>query len=94
MPLASRITDACTEPGFSAHNISSGAGKVNIQGKKAARVGDTVTTHTASPPTHSSPTIASGSGKVRIQGKFAARINDPITCGSKITGSCSKVNIN
>lgn len=94
MPLAARKDDACSETGYSAHKILSGASKVTIEGKAAARDGDTISSHTKSPPTHPSSTISGGSSKVTIEGNAAARIGDGTTCGSVISGSCSKVTIN
>jgi uncharacterized Zn-binding protein involved in type VI secretion len=69
---------------------TTGAGKVYIQGLRAARKGDGGTT--SCPCDGGGYTITSGSGKVFIQGQSAARIGDSTNlhghgAGSMITGA-------
>ena len=71
--------------------ITKGSTNVNIEGQPAARKGDPIQAHGDSP--HKKVEIAEGSSKVTINGKKAARVGDAATCGHKISGGASRVNI-
>lgn len=68
--------------------ITSGSGDVTINGKPAARVGDSLKRHCKH-----GRSIAAGSSSVLINGKPAARIGDAISCGGKISTGSSNVTI-
>lgn len=71
--------------------IISSASTVFIEGKLAARVGDTLAPHVNHKGIVHSPTISAGSSTVFIEGKAAARIGDSVNCGSKIMNGSSTV---
>jgi uncharacterized Zn-binding protein involved in type VI secretion len=71
--------------------ITSGSGDVFINGKPAARVGDSLAPHTKpkSPPHGRS--IAAGASQVFINGKPAARVGDAISCGGNVAAGSGNV---
>lgn len=90
MPAAARQGDSGV-PHCSAYTIASGSGDVSINGRAAARVGDTSTTHQKPGGrrcgSHAA-TISVGSGTVFINGRPAARVGDPLSdCTSIASGS-------
>ena len=103
MPAAARKSDTANHvpaATFTVHSINEGSSNVNINNKKAARVGDALTDHqnTASPPVvhfpgPTTPKISAGSSSVFINGKAAARKGDAIDCSSKILNGSGNVNI-
>lgn len=97
MPEAARKTDdGGAHDGTwapSPHPITGGSSNVKINGKDAARVDDSVTTHKKGSTIHSGVTISAGSGTVFINGKAAARKGDSLSCGSTIDTGSSNVSI-
>ncbi len=90
MPAAARRGDTGV-PHCSAYTIASGSGDVIINGRGAARVGDTSTVHQKPGGkrcgTHSA-SISAGSGSVFINGRPAARVGDSLAgCTSISSGS-------
>jgi uncharacterized Zn-binding protein involved in type VI secretion len=84
MPAAARKGDKCV-PHCSPFDIKGGSNNVFINGRAAARKGDSVDTHLKIGkycPPHA-PNISNGSASVFINGKSAARV------GSKISGCTS-----
>lgn len=71
--------------------IITSASTVTIEGKLAARVGDTLAPHVNGKGVVHSPSISAGSSTVFIEGKAAARIGDNVSCGSKIMNGSSTV---
>lgn len=92
MPAVARKGD----PGVvhcSGFNIASASGDVFVNGKGAARVGDSSTNHKlpGSPcPSHTS-TISAGSGSVFVNGKALARVGDPFGGCTKVSGGSGDV---
>lgn len=95
MASAARIGDSILPHDcWSGGVISSGSGDVLINGKPAARIGDSGTPHTWTCPDSKPPhgvVISSGSGSVLINGKPAARIGDGTACGSSISAGSGNV---
>lgn len=93
MPAAARRGDSGV-PHCSSYTISSGSGDVLINGRGAARVGDTSTTHLLPGGkrcgSHAA-TISSGSGSVRINGRAAARVGDPLSGCTRISSGSGDV---
>lgn len=89
MPAAARKGDAGV-PHCSGYVIATASGDVFINGRGAARVGDTSAPHLRPGkrcPTHVAP-IASGSASVFINGRPAARVGDPLAgCTRVASGS-------
>lgn len=93
MPKAARLGDSAAGHGcMPATPIMAGSGDVSINGKPAARKGDTVLLHMC--PCPKMPhgihgrSISAGSSTVSINGQPAARVGDAIDCGGKVaTGS-------
>ena len=89
MPAAARMGDSGV-PDCSAFNIASGSGDVFVNGKGAARQGDSSTQHKKRAkkcPMHTA-SISSGSGSVFVNGKGFARVGDSLTeCTSIAAGS-------
>lgn len=90
MPAAARSGDSCAGHGcFPATPIVAGSGDVFINGKPAARQGDTVLLHACPCPKmpHGihSRSISAGSSTVSINGKPAARVGDGIGCGGSVS---------
>ena len=89
MAGAARLNDqnngACTAP---PSTINSGSGNVIINGRGAARLGDTCAPHARpNQPAHT-PSVSVASATVLINGRGAARLGDAVGCGSTIsTGS-------
>ena len=74
--------------------ISSGSPDVLINGKPAARVGDSGTPHSWICPKSKPPhevILSSGSSTILINGKPAARIGDSTSCGSVIIAGSANV---
>lgn len=93
MPAAARRGDPGTKH-CSSYVIATGSADVLINGRGAARVGDTSTQHLQ--PTgrkcvpHTAP-IASGSSSVFINGRPAARKGDPLSACTTIAAGSSDV---
>ena len=90
MPAAARQGDSGV-PHCSAYTIATASGDVIINGRGAARVGDTSTSHKKPGGrrcgTHSAA-ISGGSGSVFINGRAAARVGDALTdCTNIASGS-------
>ncbi|MGH1441592.1 MAG: PAAR domain-containing protein [Cellvibrionaceae bacterium] len=68
--------------------ITSGSGDVTINGKPAARVGDSLKRHCKH-----GRSIAAGSSSVTINGRPAARVGDAIACGGKVAAGSGDVTI-
>lgn len=68
--------------------ITSGSGDVTVNGKPAARVGDSLAPHCKH-----GRSIAAGSGSVSINGKPAARVGDAISCGGSVSTGSGNVTI-
>ena len=90
MPAAARQGDAGV-PHCSAYVIASGSPTVLINGRPAARVGDTSAPHLIPAGdrcrTHVAP-IATGSATVLINGRLAARVGDSLAgCTAIAQGS-------
>ena len=89
---ASRLDDIGSEHnGFPPTTISSGSADTFVNGKPAARQGDTLLAHKKPKhPTHPRH-IAMGSPTVFINGRAAARTGDAISCGGNIATGSSNV---
>lgn len=89
MPAVARLGDAGV-PHCSGYTIASGSDNVFVNGKPAARVGDSSTSHQlpGSPcPSHVS-TIAVGSSSVFVNNRPLARVGDTLSgCTSIAQGS-------
>lgn len=90
MPAAARQGDSGVVH-CSGYTIANGSSDVLINGRGAARVGDTSTSHQKPGGrrcgTHSAA-ISSGSSTVRINGRAAARVGDALAgCTSIASGS-------
>ncbi len=96
MPAAARLGDSCAGHGcFPATPIVAGSGDVFINGKPAARQGDTVLLHACPCPkmphgVHSR-SISAGSSTVSINGKPASRVGDAIGCGGSVVAGSGNV---
>lgn len=78
MPAVSRQGDS-NVPHCSGHNIQSASGNVFVNGRGAARKGDSCTTHLVKRGKKCKPhsaTIKSGSASVYVNGRPIARIGD------------------
>lgn len=96
MPAAARLGDSCAGHGcFPATPIVAGSGDVFINGKPAARQGDTVLLHAC--PCPKTPhglhgrSISAGSSTVSINGKPASRVGDAIGCGGSVAAGSGDV---
>lgn len=96
MPKAARMGDSCAGHGcFPSTPITAGSGDVSINGRPAARKGDTVLLHAC--PCPNMPhgvhgrAISAGSASVSINGKAAARCGDAIGCGGSIAAGSGNV---
>lgn len=96
MPAAARLGDSCAGHGcFPATPIVAGSGDVFINGKPAARQGDTVLLHAC--PCPKMPhgihgrSISAGSSTVSINGKPASRVGDAIGCGGSVAAGSGDV---
>lgn len=89
MPAAARRGDSGVVH-CSGYTIATASGDVTINGRGAARVGDSSTSHKKPGkrcPSHTA-SISAGSGTVRINGRAAARVGDPLSgCTSIASGS-------
>ncbi len=96
MPAAARLGDTCSGHGcFPATPIVAGSGDVFINGKPAARQGDTVLLHACPCPKmpHAlhGRSISAGSSTVSINGKPASRVGDAIGCGGSVAAGSGNV---
>ncbi|WP_413283555.1 PAAR domain-containing protein [Vibrio sp. MA40-2] len=96
MPKAARLGDSCAGHGcFPATPIVAGSPDVSINGKPAARKGDSVLLHACPCPKmpHAlhGRNIAAGSSSVSINGKPAARVGDAINCGGSVSAGSGNV---
>lgn len=95
MPQAARKGDPGTVH-CSGYVIATGSGDVFINGRPAARVGDTSTSHLRPAGRfcvpHVAP-IARGSTTVFINGRPAARQGDPLSSCTRIASGSNNVNI-
>ena len=96
MSKAARLGDSCAGHGcFPSTPIVSGSSDVSINGKPAARKGDTVLLHGCSCPTTPhiihGRSIVAGSSNVSINGKPAARVGDAIDCGGSVSEGSGNV---
>lgn len=83
---AARLGDIGSDHnGFPPTPITSGSGDVFINGKPAARKGDTLVSHSKPKHPPHGRTIAEGSSSVFINGRPAARVTDAISCGGKVS---------
>ncbi len=96
MPAAARLGDSCSGHGcFPATPIVAGSSDVFINGKPAARQGDTVLLHAC--PCPKMPhgihgrSISAGSSTVSINGKPAARVGDAVGCGGSVAAGSGDV---
>ncbi|ACA86789.1 PAAR domain-containing protein [Shewanella woodyi] len=96
MPKAARLGDSCAGHGcMPATPIIAGSGDVSINGKPAARKGDTVLLHAC--PCPNMPhgihgrSISAGSSNVSINGKPAARVGDAVGCGGSVAAGSGDV---
>ena len=84
MPSAARLNDMTAgHGGFPPVPIIEGSPSVFINGRRAARVGDAVESHSDGHGTHQG-TISAGSARVFINGRRAARLGDAVSCGDSI----------
>jgi len=96
MPKAGRLADVCAGHGcFPPTTVASGSGDVSINGKPAARLGDSVVLHACPCPKmphgiHGRG-ISAGSSNVSINGKAAARVGDAIGCGGSVAAGSPNV---
>ena len=96
MPKAARLGDSCAGHGcFPATPITSGSADVSINGKPAARQGDSVLLHACPCPKmpHAlhGRSISAGSSTVSINGKPAARVGDSLGCGGSVSAGSGNV---
>lgn len=96
MPAAARLGDNCSGHGcFPATPIVAGSSDVFINGKPAARQGDTVLLHACPCPytVHGvhGRSISAGSSTVSINGKPASRVGDAIGCGGSVAAGSGNV---
>ncbi|WP_064792202.1 PAAR domain-containing protein [Shewanella woodyi] len=96
MPKAARLGDSCAGHGcMPATPIIAGSGDVSVNGKPAARKGDTVLLHAC--PCPNMPhgihgrSISAGSSNVSINGKPAARVGDAVGCGGSVAAGSGDV---
>ena len=78
MPAVARQSDS-NVPHCSGHNIQSASGDVFVNGRGAARKGDSCTTHLVKRGKKCKPhsaTISGGSGSVYVNGRPIARVGD------------------
>jgi uncharacterized Zn-binding protein involved in type VI secretion len=78
MPAVARQGDS-NVPHCSGHNIQSASGDVFVNGRGAARKGDSCTTHLVKRGKKCKPhsaTISGGSGSVYVNGRPMARVGD------------------
>lgn len=75
--------------------VIEGSSNVFINGRPAARVGDSAGTHCNTQPPYDchSRSVAVGSSTVFINGRPAARVGDSLSCGGEITSGSSNVRI-
>ena len=79
--------------GYPPTPITAGSGNVTINGRPAARMGDSLLLHAKpkSPPHGRS--IGEGSPCVSINGRPAARVGDKVSCGGKVSTGSGNVSI-
>lgn len=77
MPAQARLGDKTSHGGA----IITGSPDVMVNGKKAARLGDS---HSCPLPGHGVTSIVTGSATVMINGQPAARVGDVTGCGATI----------
>lgn len=78
MPAVARQGDS-NVPHCSGHNVQSASGDVFVNGRGAARKGDSCTTHLVKRGKKCKPhsaTISGGSGSVYVNGRPMARVGD------------------
>ena len=96
MPKAARLGDNCSGHGWWPNRgIASAASRTIINGKPAAREGDSFYPHTCPdiPETHDG-SCGTGSPNVIIEGQAAFRLGDPVTCGGTQAQGSPNVIIN
>ena len=90
MPAVARQGDS-NVPHCSGHNVQSASGDVFVNGRGAARKGDSCTTHLVKRGKKCKPhsaTISGGSGSVYVNGRPIARVGDGYSgCTSIAQGS-------
>jgi uncharacterized Zn-binding protein involved in type VI secretion len=89
MPAVARRGDRGV-PHCSGYTIANGSNDVNINGRPAARVGDSSTAHLrpGNPCPGHTASISRGSTSVNVNGRAIARIGDPLAgCTSIAQGS-------
>jgi len=93
MPPQARLGDPGSGHGsFPATPITAGSGNVFVNGKPAARLGDSLAPHGSPSPSPShGRAIAVGSSTVFINGKPAARMGDAINCGGAVAAGSGNV---
>lgn len=96
MPKAARLGDSSSGHScFPATPIVAGSPDVSINGKPAARKGDTVIPHGCpcpyTPHGFHGRSISAGSSNVSINGKPAARVGDAIDCGGSVAAGSGNV---
>ena len=65
--------------------LTQGSSNVFVNGKAAARKGDTVAGHGIS--VHAAPVMVGSSSKVKVNGKGVCRAGDAASCGHTASGS-------
>jgi len=91
---AGRLGDIGSEHnGFPPTPIISGSPDVTINGKPAARVGDSLAPHSKPKNGTHGRSIAAGSSSVTINGRPAGRVGDAISCGGVISNGSANVTI-
>ena len=94
MPAAARIADIGSGHGcFPPTPIIGGAGDVSINGRPAARKGDSLVPHGCGNCPPHGRSISGGSSTVSINGKPAARVSDGIGCGGTISSGSGDTRI-
>lgn len=85
MSRAARLNDKSTGHDACAPvPLVSASGDVFINGRGAARIGDSFAPHSCHVHPSHSGTVASGSLSVFINGRGAARLDDSVSCGGSI----------
>lgn len=92
MSRAARLDDKSTGHDSCAPvPLVSASGNVFINGRGAARIGDSFAAHSCRVHPSHSGVVASGSASVFINGRAAARKGDPVSCGGSIAEGSGNV---
>lgn len=93
MPSVHRLGDICTgHDACPPVPLVSASSNVLVNGKGAARVGDSYASHGCLIHPPHTPVCASGSSTVFVNGKALVRVGDAVSCGGSTSQGSGNVN--